>query len=132
MKLLFRQRFFSWLDSYDVYDESGKCLYVVKGQLSWGHCLKIFDAYGREVAMVKERILSFLPRFELYHRGQYIGCISKRYTFFRPRFDIDYKGWSVEGDWFEWDYKILSFSRAARAKLALAEPISFCMSAALS
>ena len=40
MKLLFRQRFFSWFDSYDIYDEDGNTVYVVKGQLSWGHCLK--------------------------------------------------------------------------------------------
>lgn len=37
MKLLFKQRFFSWFDSYDIYDESGATRYVVKGQLSWGH-----------------------------------------------------------------------------------------------
>lgn len=47
MILRFKQRFFSWFDSYDIYDENGNTVYVVKGQLSWGHCLKIFDAYRR-------------------------------------------------------------------------------------
>ena len=42
MKLLFRQRFFSWFDSYDIYDEFGNTVYVVKGQLSWGHKLVIY------------------------------------------------------------------------------------------
>ena len=65
MKLLFKQRFFSWLDSYDIYDEAGRPVYTVKGQLSWGHCLKIFDAHGREIGTVKERILTFLPKFEM-------------------------------------------------------------------
>ena len=46
--MLFKQRFFSWFDSYDIYDESGCVLYTVRGQLSWGHCLKIFDAAGAE------------------------------------------------------------------------------------
>lgn len=36
MKLLFKQRLFSWFDSYEIYDESGNTVYVVKGQLSWG------------------------------------------------------------------------------------------------
>ena len=36
MKLLFKQRYFSWFDSYDIYDEAGSAVYVVKGQLSWG------------------------------------------------------------------------------------------------
>ena len=29
MKLLFKQRFFSWFDSYDIYDEAGSAMYVV-------------------------------------------------------------------------------------------------------
>ena len=37
MKLLFKQRLFSWFDSYDIYDEAGNTVYVVKGQFSWGH-----------------------------------------------------------------------------------------------
>ena len=37
MKLLFKQRFFSWLDSYDIFDETGCIVYTVKGRVSWGH-----------------------------------------------------------------------------------------------
>ena len=66
MKLLFKQRFFSWFDSYDIYNEAGDTVYVVKGQLSWGHCLKIFDSLGNELGTVRERVLTFLPQFELY------------------------------------------------------------------
>ena len=28
MKLLFKQRLFSWFDSYDIYDEAGNTVYV--------------------------------------------------------------------------------------------------------
>ena len=28
MKLLFKQRFFSWLDSYDIYDEAGNTVFT--------------------------------------------------------------------------------------------------------
>lgn len=107
MKLLFKQRFFSWLDSYDIYYEDGSVAYVVKGQLSWGHCLKIYDPYGSEVGMVQEKVLTWLPKFELYVGGQYLGCISKEFTFFKPRYNIECNGWQVEGDWTEWDYRVL-------------------------
>lgn len=106
MKLLFKQRFFSWFDSYDIYDEAGNVVYTVKGQLAWGHCLKIFDAVGREVGVVKERVLTLLPKFEIYIDNTYIGCISKEFTFFKPKYNIDYNGWQVEGDFLEWDYSI--------------------------
>ena len=106
MKLLFKQRMFSWFDSSDIYDEQGNTVYVVKGQLSWGHCLKIFDAYGNEVGTVKERIFTFLPKFEVYLGNNYLGCIQKELSLFKPRYDIDYNGWHIEGNLFEWDYTI--------------------------
>lgn len=110
MKLLFKQRLFSWLDSYDIYNEAGQTLYTVKGQFGWGHCLKIYDARGCEVGTVKERILTFLPKFEMYLGERYMGCISKEFTFFMPKYNIDCNGWQVEGDFFEWDYTIRSAS----------------------
>lgn len=106
MKLLFKQRFFSWFDSYDIYDEAGNTVYVVKGQLSWGHCLKIFDAAGREVGTVREKIITFLPKFEVYMGNTCIGRISKELTLFRPKYDIDFNGWHIDGNFIEWDYHI--------------------------
>lgn len=107
MKLLFKQRLFSWFDSYDVYDESGAAVYTVKGQLSWGHCLKIYDVCGYEIGTVKERLFTFLPKFEMYFGERYVGCISKEFTFFKPKYNIDCNGWHVEGNFFEWDYNII-------------------------
>lgn len=118
MKLLFKQRFFSWFDSYDIYNEAGQTVYTVKGQLAWGHCLKIYDAHGEEVGTVKERIFTFLPKFEMYIRDRYVGCISKEFTFFRPKFSIDFNGWQVKGNWFEWDYQILNSSGGAVANVS--------------
>lgn len=66
MKLLFKQRFFSWFDSYDVYYEDGTVAYTVKGELSWGHCLRIYDSRGACVGTVQEKVLTFLPKFEMY------------------------------------------------------------------
>ena len=107
MKLLFKQRMFSWFDSYDIFDEAGNVAYTVRGQLSWGHLMRIYDAQGREVGTVKERVLSFLPQFEMYLGNRYVGRIRKEFSFLRPRFTIDCNGWQVDGSWFEWDYSIL-------------------------
>ncbi len=108
MRLLFKQRFFSWFSSYDIYDEAENTVYVVKGELAWGHRLKIFDAGGSEVGLVQEKIFTWLPKFEIYERGRYIGCISKEFSFFVPRYNIDFNGWQVDGDFMEWDYSIRS------------------------
>lgn len=118
MKLLFKQRLFSWFDSYDIYNESGETVYVVKGQLSWGHCLKIYDGYGNEIGTVKEKVLTFLPKFELYLGERYLGCISKEFTFFKPKYNIDCNGWHVEGNFLEWDYSIMDGSGQCIATVA--------------
>ena len=111
MRLYFKQRFFSWFDSYDIYGEDGAVAYTVEGKLAWGHCLHILDAAGRHIATVKERVLTFLPKFEMYVGENYIGCIEKEFTFFKPRFTIDCRGWDVEGSFLEWDYTIRSGGR---------------------
>ena len=107
MKLCFKQRFFSWFDSYDIYDAStGATAFTVEGKLAWGHCLHILDAQGRHIATVKERVLTFLPKFDLYIGERSIGTIRKEFTLFRPAFVLDFNGWRVQGSFLEWDYTI--------------------------
>ena len=109
MKLLFKQRFFSWLDSYDVFDENGQTLYTVKGKLGWGHVLHILDRNGKHIATLKEVLFTFLkPRFELYLGEEKAGTITKDFTFWKPHFTVDFNGWSVSGSFWEWDYSILN------------------------
>lgn len=108
MKLLFKQRFFSWFDSYDIYNEAGETVYTVKGQISWGHCLKIFDTNGNEIGTVKEKVITLLPKFEIYLGEQYVGCIRKEFTFFKPKYNIDCNGWQIDGDFLGWNYRILN------------------------
>ena len=110
MKLLFKQRFFSWFDSYDIYDEAGNTMFAVKGDLAWGRMLRIYDHSGREVGCIKEKVFSWLPKFEVHIDGSYVGCISKEFSIFKPKFNIDYNGWHVDGNWLEWDYAIFNSS----------------------
>ena len=90
MKLYFKQRFFSWFDSYDIYHEDGSVAYTVEGKLSWGHCLHILSPQGEHIATVQQRVLTFLPRFELYVGDR---C-------------VDFNGWEIRGSFMEWDYTI--------------------------
>ena len=106
MKLIFKQKFFSWFDSYDIYHEDGSVAYTVKGQLAWGKCLNVYGADGGYLGTVKQKLLTFLPAFEIYLGDEYAGIIRKEFSFFKPAFGIDYLGWHVDGDLFEWDYTI--------------------------
>ena len=118
MKLIFKQRFFSWYDSYDVYDEFGNTVFTVQGQFAWGKKLQINDALGCLVGVVQQKVFSFMPTFELYRGDRYVGNIRKEFTFFRPAFHIDCNGWWIEGDWMEWDYGIYEPSGALAATVS--------------
>ena len=106
MKLLFKQRLFSWLDTYDIYNEYGETAFTVEGKLAWGHKLEVLDPSGRHLGTVKEEVLTFLPRFALYLGEEYIGQIKKELTFFKPRFTLDCRDWQVSGDCLQWDYQV--------------------------
>ena len=118
MRLLFRQRMFSWFDSYDIYDEAGNPVYRVEGRLSWGHKLEIYDAEGRHLATLREKVLTFLPRFEIEIMGVSFGWVRKEFTFLHPRFTLDFKGWNVEGSFLEWDYAITGADGAPVASIS--------------
>ena len=116
MKLYFKQRFFSWFDSYDIYDyDTGDVVYTVEGQLAWGHCLHILDADGRHIATVKQRVLTFLPKFDLYLGDAFIGTICKEFTIVRPLFTLNFNGWQVQGDFMGWEYEITDGQRQVAA-----------------
>lgn len=111
MKLLFKQRIFSWFDSYDIYDENGETIFQVEGQLSWGHKLLIYDSMHQQIGEVKEEVLTLLPKFILYDHDMQIGKIEKEFTFFRPKFHLTCNDWRVEGDFMEWDYTVCNDTR---------------------
>lgn len=108
MKLLFKQRLFSWFDSYDIYNQNGDIVYTVEGKLSWGHRLHIKDARKRHIGTVKQVMLTWMPKFELYMNERYVGCISKELTFLVPKYNLDCNGWQVKGNFLEWDYQIVN------------------------
>lgn len=79
MKLLFKQKLFSWFDSYDIYNENNEIVFSVKGQLSWGHKFEIYDRDGNYLVTVKQVIFSWLPRYEIYECENFKGSIKKNF-----------------------------------------------------
>lgn len=108
MKLLIRQRIFSWTDSYDVYDENGQPRYEVRAEfLSLGHRIHVRDkATGREMGAIHEKLLTLLPQFQILIDGRVQGTVRKEFTFLRPRYHVDFRNWRVEGDLMGWDYRV--------------------------
>lgn len=111
MKLLFKQRAFTWFDSYDIFDEAGNTVYTVQGRLAWGHRLEISDAAGNYLGQVRQEVLTFRPRFSLFIGKNCVGQLRKEFALFKPVFTLDCNGWEIEGNFWEWDYRVMEGSR---------------------
>lgn len=109
MRLLIKQRVFSWTDTYDVYDENENPKYFVKAEFfALGHQIHVYDMQGNELGAIRQKLLTLLPEFEIEMNGKCCGRIEKRFTLFKPKYDVDFNGWRVEGDFLGWDYDVYS------------------------
>lgn len=112
MKLLIKQRVFTLTDTYDIYDENGNVRYYVEAEfLTLGHQLHVYEAGGREIGMISQKLFCFTPTFDIIVGGRDLGTIQKKFTFFTPEYEIDFNGWTVEGDFLGWDYDVYSGGR---------------------
>ena len=87
----------------------------VEGEfLSIGHKIHIYrHDTGEEVGMVREKLMTVMPRFELIVEGRTLGSIQKRFSLFKPKYEIDYNDWRVEGDF--WSGIMMSARNAVRS-----------------
>ena len=120
MRLIFKQKLFSFFDSYNIYDENNNVLFAIKAKLAFGKHFVIYSPDGHELGSIQQRLFTFRPKYELYSANNYLGCITKEFTFFKPTFTIDMNGWVIDGDFFEWDYSIKD-SRGALVATAYKE-----------
>ena len=107
MRLLIKQRVFSWSDTYDVYDQGGEARYYVKAELfSLGHQIHVYDKRSdREIGSIHQKLFTFLPQFEIVIDGRTVGTIRREFSFFIPHYHVDFRDWEVEGDMLGWDYR---------------------------
>lgn len=106
MRLLFKQRFTFGFDTYDIYNEADETAFTVRSRFSFGRKLDIFDRSDRQVGTLIGKVFAFKPTFEMYVGDRFAGTICKEFTFFKPEFTLDCNGWTVSGNWWEYDYSI--------------------------
>ena len=106
MKLIFKQRFMTWLDSYDICDEAGNTVYTVEGEMSWTKLLHVRGANGGYLASVRRKGWTWRPVFEIYVGPAYVGQIRRTGSFGHPHYEIDFRGWNADGDFMGFDYAI--------------------------
>ena len=107
MRLYARQKVFSFRTVFSITDERGNDRYRVRGELlTLGKRLHVYDNNGREVAMIRQRLLNLLPTYDIYIGGRHAARIVKKITLLRPSYVIRGCNWKVQGSFLQHDYRI--------------------------
>ena len=106
MKLIFKERFMTWLASYDITDELGHTVYTVNSEFSFSRLMHVRGAEGGYLATVKQKAWAWRSQFEIYIGPKYEGMIRRVGPIFTPHYEIDYRGWKAVGDFMGFDYSI--------------------------
>lgn len=101
MKLTFSltvlQQIFGWNNEFNIRNEFGEIVYVVKCDTTFRWLLKFYDAKGNYLGMVKEYALSFKDKWHI-EKSKAEGVIAPT-----TESRVEYKGWKftrpVEGNY---------------------------------
>lgn len=112
MKLYIKQKIFSFKDKFNVFDDRGEIKYTAEGEiLTLGKKLHIRDTAGREVIFIKQRLLTFLPKYEISVLENSPVEIVKNFTIFRHEYVIPAWDIVIKGDFFAHEYEVFRNGR---------------------
>lgn len=116
MRYLMRQKLFCFGDDFAIKNEAGADMFFVDGKVfTIGQKLSFQDMHGKELAFIKQKLLSWGPTYEIYRDGQLAAVVKKHlFTFFRCAFTVDVPGpddIEAQGSFLDMEY---SFTRGGR------------------
>jgi uncharacterized protein YxjI len=109
MKYVLQEKWLALGNDFTIRDEQDQPRYFVDGRVfSLGDKLSFQDMTGRELAFIRQRLLSWGPTYEITHQGQIVAMVRKKlFTLFHCRFSVDVPGpddLEATGDFFDHQY----------------------------
>ncbi len=106
MILTIKKKIFPYDGYYEVYDQAGYLVYKATLRSGVGEQKTLLDANNNEVAILKRKVLSFMPKFDICINGQVAGTILKKVSPLHPTYTLDTKGWTMVGNYPEWRFNV--------------------------
>ena len=115
-RYVMKQKLFAFGDDFVIKDDAGQDRFFVDGKaFSIGDQLSFQDMEGRELACIRQKVLSWGATYEITRGGSLVAVVKKElFTFFNCRFTVDVPGpddLTAEGDLTDHEY---AFRRAGR------------------
>ncbi|MFI3326317.1 MAG: LURP-one-related family protein [Clostridia bacterium] len=109
MTLYIKQKIFSIGDKYDILDAYQNPVYTAEGEVfSFGNKVHLYNSHGEELFFIKQVLLTFMPKFEIYHGGNLFATLNKEFTFFYKKINVEssFGSFVIDGNFFDHDYTI--------------------------
>lgn len=109
MKLYIKQKVFSIGDKYDIYDEAQNPVYKASGEVfTIGSKVHLYNMYNEEVMFIKQKLMSFMPTFEIYTGEKLFAVLMKKFTFFNKKIEVSstYGEFMIDGNFWDHEYAI--------------------------
>ncbi|MEO1527331.1 MAG: LURP-one-related family protein [Planctomycetota bacterium] len=110
-----KEKFWSWGNNFAITDDAGNPAYHVSGAVfSWGDHLSFQDSVGNELAVIKQKLLSFKPRYQIVIDGEPFAEVVKEWSWFNKTFLLDVPGpndYTISGSFWAHEF---SFERGGR------------------
>ena len=109
MRYKIREKFWAWGNDFRVMDEHDEPVFLVDGRaFSWGDKLSFQDLEGNELAFINQKMLTFLPRYEIHRDGHLFAEVSKEFSWFKKKFTLDVPGpndYEIEGSFWQHEFQ---------------------------
>jgi uncharacterized protein YxjI len=117
MRYLMKQKLFSWGNDFHIKNADGNDVFFVDGSaFTIGNKLSFQDLNGRELAFIRQKLLSWTSTYEITRGDELLAVVKKElFTFFRCKFTVDVPGPNdieAQGSFLDMEY---TFSRCGRA-----------------
>ena len=109
MTLYIKQKVFSIGDKYDILDVFQNPVYRAEGEVfSLGNKVHLYNTQMQEIFFIKQVLLTFLPKFEIYKNGTFFAVLNEELKFFTKKINIQSPlgDFVIYGDFFHHDYSI--------------------------
>ena len=109
MRYVMKQKLFCWGDDFTIKTQDGQDVFFVDGKaFSIGDKLSFQDMQGKELAFIRQKLLSWGPTYEVYRDAELCAVVKKHlFTLFRCRFTVDVPGpedLEAEGSFLDMEY----------------------------
>lgn len=108
MKLYIKEKVLTLKPNFTIKDELENDKYYVEGEmLTIGRKLHVRDLNQREVAFIKEKVLSLFGEYEVYVGEELISTIKGKFGMLRKKLHIEDLDWHITGDITSHQYVVL-------------------------